>query len=953
MFTDIVGYTTITQANEARALEILEKHNEILRPLFAKYRGKEVKTIGDAFLVEFESALEATLCATEIQKTLHEYNISAEQNRRIEVRVGIHLGDVVRKGEDVFGDAVNIASRIQPLAEPEGICLSEQVFDQVHNKIEYPLEEIEHPKLKNVEFSTAVYRVVMPWQKPSRNEKAELGEAASTPTNLPRPPPLIGRGELIESVWPILLRKNVRTLTLTGPGGIGKTSTGIEVARNLLGNFPGGVYFVPFASISDADLVPPTIAQVIGVKERPNEPLIDTLKDALGQRQVLLLLDNLEQIASTSARFVSELSDSCLGLKFIVTSRKPLRIAGEQEFAVPPLQVPTLKNLPSIGELSENPAVALFLERTRAIQPNFEISNENARDIAEICVRLDGLPLALELAAARIRILPPHMILTRLSNKLGLLSGGPRDLPARQQALRNTIAWSHDLLDEPEKKLFRRLAVFVGGFTLQAAETICPIENDLNVMDGIATLLDNSLLKRFDERAPEEQGAEEEYRFGFLETIHDFASECLKKSNEGEGIEKTRTDFFIALAQRAEAKLNGPGSIEWLARLESEHDNLRASLRWCVDRKDTDRSFRIAGALGLFWEYHSYLNEGRQWLDATLKIEPLESSTGAAKVLVRAGIISVHQGDYRGAIDLFREAESMSFRIGDRNGVAQSLRGLAFAASRLSDFSRASFLYQESADMFRELHDDLFLAISLKGLSWSLHNLGETGKAKAILKESIGIFRKLGDKYSLSISLNLLGQIGIKTESYGVNHSLLSEGLSFAEEVHDKRMIGISFMSMGELARLHGKDAEAVSLYKQSIVFLEEAGERSMLAWCWHNLGHSLLHETQYLEAKRSFVKGMTILRELKEENGVAACLAGLGATALAQGLSDRAARLLGAADAILERSGTFLESIDLIEFQKALSSTKLQLGEERFSAEQSIGKSLSLDQAYAYCLEQ
>lgn len=331
----------------------------------------------------------------------------------------------------------------------------------------------------------------MPWQEPNTKEETERVQSEAevqAPNSLPRQPPLIGREGIIESVWPIVLRKNVRTITLTGPGGIGKTSVAIEVARSLFGNFPNGVYFVPLASIPDSNFVPPTIAKVIGVKERPNEPLIDTLKVTLSQKQTLLLLDNFEQIATTSAHFVSELSDSCPGLKFIVTSRKALRIPGEHEYAVLPLEVPQLKNLPSIGELSENPAIALFLERTRAIKSDFEISNENARDIAEICVKLDGLPLALELAAARIRILAPHMIVTRLSNKLGLLSGGPRDLPARQQALRSTIAWSHDLLDESEKKLFRRLAVFVWGFTLEVAETVCLIENDLNVMNGIAFL---------------------------------------------------------------------------------------------------------------------------------------------------------------------------------------------------------------------------------------------------------------------------------------------------------------------------------------------------------------------------------------------------------------------------------------------------------------------------------
>lgn len=953
MFTDIVGYTARTQANEARALEVLAKHNEILRPLFGKYRGTEIKTIGDSFLVEFDSALEATLCAAEAQKLLHDYNGTADDAHKVEVRIGIHLGDVIRKDNDVFGDAVNIASRIQPLAEPEGICISEQVYDQVHNKIDYPLEEVEHPKLKNVSFATVVYRVVMPWEVPTKEELVEGEQAKPTPTNLPKQIPLIGRKSFIESAWPIILRRDVRLLTLTGPGGIGKSVVGIEVARSLLESFPNGVYFVPLASISDPELVLPTIAETVGVKEAPKAPLAQTLKNYIGEKHMLLVLDNFEQLASSSSQLLTELGDSCPKLKFIVTSRKPLRIKGEHELAVPPLSVPSLKKLPPLGELYENDSIALFLERARAIKPDLEISDENAQELVEICVRLDGLPLALELAAARIRILPPRMILTRLESRLGFLTGGSRDAPGRQQTLRNTIAWSHDLLDESEKKLFRRLAVFVGGFTVEAAESICPIDGDLNVLDGISALLDNSLLKRTDPGVEGEKSKDGEYRFGYLETIRDFASECLKKANESEAIETGRTNFYLSLAQKAEPRLNGPASLDWLARLEFEHDNMRASLGWCVERKDAERSLRLAGALGTFWEYHSYLNEGRHWLDAVLKIEPNESSIDVAKVLVKAGILAVHQGDYSGAKELFHQAKSMSYQIRDRNGVAQSLRGLAFIASRLADYSKAAFLYEESANQFRELHDDLALANSLKGLGWSLHNLGDTARAKSILKEGLEVYRKLGDKYNLSITLHLLAQAGFKTDSYGANRSLLAEALSLAEEVHDRRMIGMSFMSMGELARLHGNDSEAIMRYKEGIVILEDAGERSMLAWSCQNLGYSLLHEKQSTEAKRCFVKGLKLFRDLKEEQGMASCLAGFGAIALAQGSPERAARILGATSLIFERSGSYIDPIDKTEFEKVLSTAKVQLSAEQFSAEQGIRKSMSLNQVVAYCLEE
>jgi predicted ATPase/class 3 adenylate cyclase len=949
MFTDIVGYTALTQSSEKTAMEILERHNDMLRPIFSQYGGKEVKTIGDAFLVEFESALGATLCAAEIQKSVHGYTES-EGAQKFEVRIGIHLGDVIRKGQDVFGDAVNIASRIQPLAEPGGICISGQVFDQIHNKFDYPMEEVEHPKLKNVLFDTVVYRVVLPWQEVPK-EAAEGESIGPTPSNLPRQTPLVGRKDQIESAWPVLLRRSVRVLTLTGPGGIGKSAMGIEVARSLLESFPAGVYLVSLASISDTTLVLPAIAEALVVKEQPRKPILETLEDAIGQKQELLILDNFEQLVASSAHYITELSDSCPRLKFIVTSRKPLHITGEHEFAVPPLQVPSLKKLPPLGDLSQNPSVALFLERSRTMKPDFDITEENAQDIAEICTRLEGLPLAIELAAARVRILPPGMILSRLGSRLGFLTGGPRDASARQQTLRNTIAWSHDLLDESERKLFRRLAVFAGGFTVEDVEGVCAVDNDLNVLDDITGLVENSLVRRLDRGTGEERGADE-YRFDLLESIHEFAAECLKKSNELNATEEARTSFFLNLAQKTEPKLNGPDAVRWLATLESEHDNMRASLAWCIDRREAEKGLRLAGALGSFWEVHSHLREGRQWLDAVQKIEPLEPSQEIIKVLVKDGVIAVHQGDYKGAHDLLSEAHSFSLRAGDRSGEAHSLRGLAFVASRRADFQRAASLYEESADLFRGIRDDLGRANALKGLGWSLHNLGDAARAKATLMESVEIFRRLGDRYNLAVCLNLLGQAGMKTDDYNTNRSLLSEGIAISEELHDRRMVGIALMNLGELARLHGRYSDSIPIYRNSIGIFTETGERSSLAGCYHNLGHSLLREGQDLESKRSFVKALNILKELGEQTGAASCLAGLAGVAQSQGEPERAAKLLGAAEAILERNGARLDPLDSTEFERYLSMAKGRLGPERFLAEEKVGREMTFEKAIEYALE-
>ncbi len=985
-FTSVINYAELAQTHKEQGAHLLATFRDTLNPLLEEYGGKYVgknpeldsrseaakakerglkgwlsgvERAGEAlsagaarpedFVFEFENCLDAVSFAIALQQKLKIYNSEVSRQNEILLRIGIHLGAVEHRGEELHGEAISVASRIEPLAGPEGICLTQRVYDEIQDNLDVRTAKLRNEELRELKVPHNVYRILVP-------EPGEIVEEAAVraPNNLPTQAPLIGRNDVIESAWPLLLRSNVRVLTLTGPGGVGKTAASIEIARSLIESFPNGVYFVSLASITDAEYVLPAVATVLEVKEQPNTPLIETLKIYFGQRKVLLLLDNFEQIASSSAHFLTVLSDSCPKLKFLVTSRKPLRIHGEQEFAMPSLPVPSLKILPSIGEMSENPSIALFMERTHAIKPDFEITDENSRDIAEICVRVDGLPLALELAAARMKILPAHMILTRLGSRLGLLTGGARDLAARQQTLRNTIAWSHDLLNESEKKLFRRLAVFVGGFTLEAAENVCLIENDLNVMDDITALLDNSLLKRIEETKPEggKSSVESEYRFGFLETIREFASECLKKSSESDTIEKARTDFFTMLAEKAEPKLNGPEAILWLERLELEHDNMRAGLRWSIDRKETATSLRLAGALGLFWEYHNHLKEGSQFLDAVTKISPLESSISTAKVLSKEGILAVYRADYRRAIDLLREAYSMSLRIGDRNGMAQSMRGLAFAANSQGEFSKASALYEESGNLFRELKDSVGIAFSLKGLSWSLRNLGDTATAKSLLNESTEIFRKLGDKYNLATCLNLQGQTGIKTDDYNVCRVLLMESLAIGELIHDNGMIGISQMSLGELERLHGNDVEAISFYKKGVVIFEEYGQRSLLAWSYHNMAHSMIHLKQYSEATKYFARAVSLFRELKETAGLAHCLAGLGGIALAEGSPDRAARLFGATEAIVEKTRTSLDPVDLIEFERNLSSTRTQLGSEKFSAETTVGRGLTLEQAVAYGLK-
>jgi predicted ATPase len=435
----------------------------------------------------------------------------------------------------------------------------------------------------------------------------------------------------VSEVCDLLRGEATRLLTLTGPGGMGKTRLALQAAADLLDDFPDGTFFAQLATLSEAELLLPAVAETLGVRETAEQPLDESLKDYLSERRMLLLLDNFEQVLE-AAPAVTQLLAGAPGLKVLATSRAPLGLYGEHEFPVPPLTLPDLERPPPLERLTQYEAVGLFVERARALKPDFKVTNESAPAVAEICVRLDGLPLAIELAAARIKMLPPKAMLQRLGSRLKLLTGGARDLPERQRTLRATIEWSFALLDEGEQLLFGRLAVFSGGRTLQAIGAICDAEGDLprEAFDGISSLVDKSLLRQ-------EKGPDGEPRFVMLETVHEFAREKLKESEESEDIRRLHAEYFLTLAEEAYPELKGPDQLQWLERLEAEHDNMRAALTWALERKEVEEALRLGGALWWFWWMRSHNSEGRLWLEAAPAIEGRVSPEVRAMALAGAG----------------------------------------------------------------------------------------------------------------------------------------------------------------------------------------------------------------------------------------------------------------------------------------------------------------------------
>src|SRR5829696_7836638 len=903
LFTDVEGSTSLWERNPKAMSEALSRHDEILRTAIEAHNGHVFKTVGDAFYAAFSTALEALSAALDAQRALH--HAEWEETGPLRVRMALHTGATEERDGDYFGPSLNRVARLLSAGHGGQVLMSLATEELVRDELpeETALRDLGERRLKDLFRPEHVFQITtsgLPTEfAPLRTLDARLNNLPAQPT------PLVGREREVAQVCERLRSPAVRLLTLTGPGGTGKTRLGLQAAAELIDEFAGGTFFVPLAPITDPALVAPTIARALGLTETGDQTLEELLRDYLRDRQTLLLVDNFEQVLG-AAPLVTELLSAAPNLKVLTTSRIVLRLYGEYEFAVPPLEVPDPKRPQPLEQVTQYDAVRLFIERARAAKADFTVTSDNAPEVAEICARLDGLPLAIELAAARTKLLPPRAMLDRLGDRLKLLTGGARNLPQRQRTLRGAIEWSYELLDAGEMTLFSRLAVFSGGCTLEAMEAICDAESELpmDILEGTSSLMDKSLLRQ-------EEGAEGEPRFVMLETIHEYGRERLNKSGEAEEIRRLHAEYFLALAELGESKLWGPEEAKWLECLEIEHDNMRDALSRALDAVEAELALRLAGALWRFWWMRGYYDEGRRWLEAALAKDG-RASAARAKALEAVGWLADDQGDIDRAVAAAEEGLSLSARAKIESSVTASfLRMLGSAAYVHGDHEQAARLYEESLALSREARDERGVASSLLQLGNVSGDRGAHEEAKTFYEEGLALSRKLDDKALLA-------------------SALIS--------------VGAEFLLQGDYERGAMLNEEAAELYR-------ERGNRGHLQYALDNLGWAALMRGNLQQAEELHRESLALSRQLGDKLVAAEALEGLACSASARGEAERVARLFGAAEAQREAVGYRQEPREHALRQPYLVAARPRLSKARWDAAWAEGRQLGFEEAIAYAL--
>jgi predicted ATPase/class 3 adenylate cyclase len=813
LFTDVEGSTRLLARLGERYRELQLGHDGIVREAIAEGNGVEVGTEGDSFFAVFATPNNAVRAAAEAQRKL-----AAEQwpdEVIVRVRMGLHTGEGTLGGANYLGLDVNRAARIASAAHGGQVLISDATRALIERSLppSTRLRELGRFHLKDLPQPERLFQLVIEGLEQDFPPPRSLD---ARPHNLPAQlTRFIGRGEEIARTRELLARN--RLVTLTGPGGTGKTRLGLEVAAESLADFRDGVFFVDLSATTIPEFVPATIAGALHLREQPGLPVLDTVVEHLRDRELLLVLDNFEQVVEGGAAILEPLLHGAHGLKALVTSRVPLHLYGEQEFPVPPLALPDPRHLPDLDDLTHFEAVTLFAERAAASRPDFRITPENARMVAEITARLDGLPLAIELAASRVKLLPPKALLARLQQRLPLLSVQNRNVPERQRTLRRTIDWSYDLLDDPKQRMFSRLAVFAGETDLEAVEAVVNPAGELGLdtLDGLASLVDNNLVRSLG-------FPDEEPRFGMLETIREYGLERLSQSGEESLIRRRHAEHWIKMAEHAVDELGEADQATWTRRLERDHSHFRSVLSWALQSGEEALGLRLAAVLPDFWRLGSHVREGRRWLYDLLALPPAAGNT-----LLRARALTAAAG----------------------------LAGFVDATDEHLRFA------EEAAAAYRDLGDPLEATEALEALGWARLQAGRLAAARASLLEAKRRNVDLGNRRKAGQCSMALGTVAVLEGHPDQARPLFEEALATFEDLHDTFWVAFTHLSVGHVDRLKGSDEAAEKRYRLSLSLFRQLDSPMGTTWALYAFADLALYRGEHGRALR-LVGASDALRE-------------------------------------------------------------------------------------------